>query len=90
LPAIVVEHIADRPFSFEPSADDAAALLDYLHVKKADLFGFSNGGTIALQVSIRHPDVVRKLPGTDHMEVTARTELLVPMIDRFLDEPAVK
>lgn len=53
--------IPDRPFSFEQSADDTAALLDHLHVEKADLFGFSNGGTIALQVAIRHPRVVRKL-----------------------------
>ena len=53
--------IADRPFSFEQSADDTAALLDYLQVRQADLFGFSNGGTIALQVAIRHPQVVRKL-----------------------------
>jgi pimeloyl-ACP methyl ester carboxylesterase len=53
--------IADRPFSFEQSADDTAALLDYLHFRQADLFGFSNGGTIALQVAIRHPQVVRKL-----------------------------
>ncbi len=53
--------IADRPFSFEQSADDTAALLDHLHIEKADLFGFSNGGTIALQVAIRHPKVVRKL-----------------------------
>jgi pimeloyl-ACP methyl ester carboxylesterase len=53
--------IAERPFSFEQSADDTAALLAYLHVSRADLFGFSNGGTIALQVAIRHPQVVRKL-----------------------------
>jgi pimeloyl-ACP methyl ester carboxylesterase len=53
--------IADRPFSFEQSADDTAALLEYLHVARADLLGFSNGGTIALQVAIRHPRVVRKL-----------------------------
>jgi pimeloyl-ACP methyl ester carboxylesterase len=53
--------IADRPFSFEQSADDTAALLEYLHIGQADLFGFSNGGTIALQVAIRHPEVVRKL-----------------------------
>lgn len=53
--------IADRPFSFEHSADDTAALLQYLHVEKADVFGFSNGGTIALQVAIRHPKVVRKI-----------------------------
>ena len=53
--------IAERPFSFEQSADDTAALLEYLHADRADIFGFSNGGTIALQVAIRHPRVVRKL-----------------------------
>lgn len=53
--------IPDRPFSFEQSADDTAALLDYLNIPRADLFGFSNGGTIALQVAIRHPRRVRKL-----------------------------
>lgn len=53
--------IADRPFSFEQSADDTAALLGHLRIEKADLFGFSNGGTIALQVAIRHPKAVRKL-----------------------------
>jgi pimeloyl-ACP methyl ester carboxylesterase len=53
--------IADRPFSFVQSAEDTAALLQHLHIAQADLFGFSNGGTIALQVAIRHPHVVRKL-----------------------------
>src|ERR1051326_8104001 len=53
--------IAERPFGFEQSADDTAALLEYLHIERADLCGFSNGGTIALQVAIRHPQVVRKL-----------------------------
>ena len=53
--------IAGRPFSFEQSADDTAALLEYLHIGRADFFGFSNGGTIALQVAIRHPRIVRKL-----------------------------
>jgi pimeloyl-ACP methyl ester carboxylesterase len=53
--------IADRPFSFEQSADDTAGLLDYLHIGQADLFGFSNGGTIALQVAIRHPQLVHRL-----------------------------
>lgn len=53
--------IVDRPFTFEQSADDAAALLDHLKIAKADFFGFSNGGNIALQVAIRHPNRVRKL-----------------------------
>src|SRR4029450_5358964 len=50
--------IEDRPFSFEQSADDTAALLKHLDIERADLFGFSNGGTIALQVAIRYPQLV--------------------------------
>jgi pimeloyl-ACP methyl ester carboxylesterase len=53
--------IEDRPFSFEQSADDTAALLKHLNVNRADLLGFSNGGTIALQVAIRNPQLVRRL-----------------------------
>lgn len=50
-----------RPFTFDNSAHDAAALLDYLKVDKADIMGFSNGGTIALRVSHLHPNKVHKL-----------------------------
>ena len=53
--------IAGRPFTFEHSADDTAALLDELRIAQAGLFGFSNGGTIAVQVAIRHPKRVRRL-----------------------------
>jgi len=45
----------DQPVTFEGSADDVAALLRHLKVDKADLFGFSNGASIALQVAIRIP-----------------------------------
>jgi pimeloyl-ACP methyl ester carboxylesterase len=51
----------DAPFTFEASAAAVAALLAYLGVGKADLFGFSNGAGVALQVAIRHPELVRKL-----------------------------
>lgn len=51
----------DRAFTFEQSADDVAALLDSLRVPRADILGFSNGGTTALQLAIRHPSVVRRL-----------------------------
>ncbi|MDQ2669016.1 MAG: alpha/beta hydrolase, partial [Gemmatimonadota bacterium] len=49
------------PVRFETSADDVAALLRHLDVAQADLFGFSNGASVALQVAIRHPELVRKL-----------------------------
>jgi pimeloyl-ACP methyl ester carboxylesterase len=51
----------DRPFTFEQDADDVAALLDSLHVRSADILGFSNGGTTALQIAIRHPGKVSRL-----------------------------
>jgi len=51
----------DAPFTFETSADDVAALLGYLDVDQADILGFSNGASVALQVAIRHPRLVRRL-----------------------------
>lgn len=51
----------DRPFTFEGSADDTAALLGHLEVPKADVMGFSNGANVAMQVAIRHPALVRRL-----------------------------
>jgi pimeloyl-ACP methyl ester carboxylesterase len=51
----------DRPLSYELMADDIAALIEHLALEKADLFGYSMGGGVALQVAIRHPEVVRKL-----------------------------
>lgn len=51
----------NAPVTFESSADDVAALLRYLKVDNADIFGFSNGASVALQVAIRHPRLVRKM-----------------------------
>jgi pimeloyl-ACP methyl ester carboxylesterase len=42
-------------------ADDTAALLRHLGIEQADVFGYSMGGGVALQVAIRHPEAVRKL-----------------------------
>jgi pimeloyl-ACP methyl ester carboxylesterase len=55
------QDVRNLPFSFEQSADDTVALLERLGMSHADLFGFSNGGTIALQIAIRHPEVTRRL-----------------------------
>lgn len=49
------------PVRFETSADDVAALLRHLGIPQADIFGFSNGASVGLQVAIRHPELVRKL-----------------------------
>jgi pimeloyl-ACP methyl ester carboxylesterase len=53
--------IPDRPFTFDQSAEDAVGLLQYLKIQRADWFGYSNGGHIALRVAIAHPEVVRRL-----------------------------
>ncbi len=51
----------DRPFSYEAFADDTAALLKHLGIDRADVYGYSLGGGVALQLGLRHPDRVRKL-----------------------------
>lgn len=51
----------NAPVSFETSAEDVVALLKFLKVEQADIFGFSNGASVALNVVIRHPKLVRKL-----------------------------
>ena len=63
----------DRPISYEQMADDVAALLRHLETGAADVFGYSMGGGVALQLAIRHPGAVRKLVvasasyASDHM-----------------------
>ncbi len=47
--------------SFQQDADDVAALLQHLKIKQSDILGFSNGGNTALQIAIRHPEMVRKI-----------------------------
>ncbi len=54
---------ADRnsPSSFTQDAEDVAQLINYLDIKKADILGFSNGATTALQLAINHTQKVNKL-----------------------------
>lgn len=51
----------DRPLRSETMGDDIAALIGHLKLGKADVMGYSLGGTVALQTAIRHPDVVDRL-----------------------------
>lgn len=52
---------ADRPLTIGRMADDTAALLRQLDVDRADVFGYSMGAAIALDLGLRYPDLVRKL-----------------------------
>ena len=50
-----------RPLAYEQMADDTAGLLRHLGIGPVDLFGYSMGGGIALQLARRHPALVRKV-----------------------------
>jgi pimeloyl-ACP methyl ester carboxylesterase len=51
----------DRPISYQNLADDVAAFMDAVNLKKADVFGYSMGGQVGLQLAISHPQKLNKL-----------------------------
>jgi pimeloyl-ACP methyl ester carboxylesterase len=51
----------DRPYGYDLMADDVIALLDTLHIAKADIVGWSDGAILGLDLAIRHPDRVGKI-----------------------------
>lgn len=56
-----------RPLTPASLAGDVVALLDELGVERADVFGFSLGGLVALELAIAHPDRVDRLvPASAH------------------------
>ena len=56
-------HTADveRPLRVRTMAQDVVGALQQLGIEQADFLGYSMGGGIALEIGIRHPQVVRKL-----------------------------
>ena len=50
----------EREITKENLADDVAALLDFINVRRADVIGYSMGGAVAMHCAIRHPEKVRK------------------------------
>jgi pimeloyl-ACP methyl ester carboxylesterase len=51
----------DRPITYPNLADDVAAFMNAVGLKKADVFGYSMGAATGLQFAIRHPDKLNKL-----------------------------
>ncbi|MEW5918219.1 MAG: alpha/beta hydrolase [Gemmatimonadota bacterium] len=51
----------DRPITYENLADYVAAFIDAVRLTKADVFGYSMGAEVGLQLAIRHPAKVTKL-----------------------------
>src|SRR5687768_5075720 len=50
----------NRPITYQNLADDVATFMDSVGLVNADVFGYSMGGQVALQLAIRHPAKVRK------------------------------
>lgn len=50
----------DRPLGTVDLASDVRGLLEHLGVAKVDVFGFSVGGAVALYLTIRNPELIRK------------------------------
>lgn len=50
--------------NYEMMADDMNALLDSLHIKSANVIGWSDGGINGLLLAMRHPEKVKKLATT--------------------------
>ncbi len=51
----------DRPLDVRLMADDVAALIEHLGLDRPAVVGFSLGGGVALQVAVRHPELVGRL-----------------------------
>jgi pimeloyl-ACP methyl ester carboxylesterase len=49
------------PLHYADMAGDMIALMDRLHVAKADVVGWSDGGIIALDLAMRHPDRIGRV-----------------------------
>lgn len=52
---------AAAPNSIECIADDVAAMLDKLHIERANILGTSFGGFVTLEFALRYPERVNKI-----------------------------
>ncbi|NLP82406.1 alpha/beta hydrolase [Microbacterium sp. CFH 90308] len=51
----------DRPFGSTAFAADVIGVLDHVGIDRADVFGFSVGGAVGIELAVRQPERVRKL-----------------------------
>lgn len=47
--------------TYEMMTDDVVAVMDQVHMERADIVGWSDGGNIAIDLARRYPDRVRKV-----------------------------
>ena len=77
----------ERPITYEQMADDVAAAMEDLGFQQADVFGYSMGGGIALQLAIRHPARVRRMVVVSAgYETEGMYPELIPMFEQMTPE----
>jgi pimeloyl-ACP methyl ester carboxylesterase len=83
----------NRPITYPNLADDVAAFMDAVGLKKADVFGYSMGAGTGLQLAIRHPEKVNKLVAAsvayDYEGLQPEFKALIPQmkVEMFLQMP---
>ncbi len=49
------------PFGYDLMADDVVSLLDHLHIRRADIVGWSDGAIIGIDLALRHRDRIGRV-----------------------------
>jgi pimeloyl-ACP methyl ester carboxylesterase len=91
----VASSSGETPDTIEAMGEHAAAFIEAMRLTQLDVLGFSIGGCVAQALTLRHPDLVRRLVlvGTTpragqledrHPDVSKMAGNPVPMIEDFL------
>jgi len=75
------------PYTTADQADDAAAVLRALGVARAHVVGISMGGFIALELTLRHPELVDK--AKDYFKNVQNKDMHYQTFLRPADQPAI-
>jgi pimeloyl-ACP methyl ester carboxylesterase len=51
----------DQPYGYDLMASDVIGLMDFLHIPKAAIVGWSDGAIIGLDIALHHPERLTKL-----------------------------
>jgi pimeloyl-ACP methyl ester carboxylesterase len=81
----------EQRISYALMASDIIALMDYLGIEKAHILGWSDGGIIALDLAINHPDRLNKVIafGANYNPSGLRTDIGEnEKIDDFMEKAA--